>query len=399
MGERNIVLGLVGLIGVMLIVAVFRGTAGGDEAEAEMSRNLATANEQIETLGGELAEANASIATLQADIASAGEQSEAMGSRIAELETQLQAVADQAVSTEDLDAVKAQVEDVAGTVASQSEAMTAQVAALQESMSAAGTAAASTAAPAAEATPAKSVASDASAETPRPDGAFSPGQTAMIADGAVRVFVSRVSDGAARLSINGDMVELAAEEYKTVAAAGDYCRVSVGEIGGGAATIGALCGDELPAPEGIAVGQTALLHDGALRVFSSLVREDKARIAVNGSLATLAVGRSVAAMAGEEPCRVKLDAVDRGHASVSAACGADVGVSDLIGPGSTVTVGDGAARVFLASVDAEGEARFAVNGQSLESGPSGTAIALDDGCNVVVEDVIEGQANFSYACD
>lgn len=76
---------------------------------------------------------------------------------------------------------------------------------------------------------------------------------------------------------------------------------------------------DTPPEGGIGVGETAVLSEGAARVFVSRVAEDGARVAVNGvETATLAVGDTAAV--GDSGCAVSLDAVGGGKASFSYAC-------------------------------------------------------------------------------
>ncbi|ARE39407.1 Flagellar hook-length control protein FliK [Rhodovulum sp. P5] len=70
---------------------------------------------------------------------------------------------------------------------------------------------------------------------------------------------------------------------------------------------------------GVGAGETALLGDGAARVFVSRVAADAARVAVNGfDTTTLTVGETAAV--GDGGCSVTLDAVGAGKASFSYAC-------------------------------------------------------------------------------
>jgi hypothetical protein len=73
-------------------------------------------------------------------------------------------------------------------------------------------------------------------------------------------------------------------------------------------------------------------------------------------------------------------------------------VSDVAGPGSTVLLNDGAVRVFVSSVRDE-TVRFSINGQTQLTGASGDSHDAGEGCTVTVEDVVEGKASFSHACE
>lgn len=71
-----------------------------------------------------------------------------------------------------------------------------------------------------------------------PEGGIGIGETALLGDGAARVFLSGVSDGSARIAVNGfDTQTLAVGES---AAAGD-CSVTLDAIGGGKARFGYNC--------------------------------------------------------------------------------------------------------------------------------------------------------------
>jgi hypothetical protein len=227
------------------------------------------------------------------------------------------------------------------------------------------------------------------------------GQTALFADGALRVFVSRllVDEGTARLAVNRENVTLAEGEARTLAVGDDFCRYTLEAVSAEGASLSALCGADLPAPEGLSAGNTAILADGAVRVFASRITEDAARVVANGDMVTLAVGRSAPVPAEDQNCRVAVDAIDRGHVMVSATCGDDVAVSDVAGPGSTVLLDEGKARVFVSKVTDAGEVRFAVNGLATVTAVSGDSVAAGEGCRVTVEDVVERKASFSYACD
>ncbi len=121
------------------------------------------------------------------------------------------------------------------------------------------------------------------------------GGTAMLADGALRVFLSGVNAeaGTARVAVNGR--SLATLALGETTEAGD-CTVTLTGLGTGTATVDGSCGAATTAvaaaaPEGsgegteVQVGGTAVLADGALRVFLSSFDEaaGTARVAVNGT--------------------------------------------------------------------------------------------------------------------
>ena len=63
-------------------------------------------------------------------------------------------------------------------------------------------------------------------------------------------------------------------------------------------------------------------------------------------------------------------------------------------------VGDGAARVFLSGVAADGSsARIAINGQTLQVIPAGGKVAVEGtDCAVSVDSIDRGRVAFGYAC-
>ena len=380
MDEKKIFGGL-GIVAVILLLAVlFVPRDRGPDVKDLIADEIAPVSDAVAALGDRVAAVEGSLGDLSEQVAAAdsSEALAALSARVDETAAQTSSLGDE------LSAVETALEDTNATVA--------------EAVAAAAAAVVSTAAaPAAGETIATEDASAADA-----DGApgMMPGETAVFSDGQLRLFISRLDPAAkeVRVSHQGDMIALATGTGRTFAVGKDYCRVTVSGVSSNGALMDAVCGDDLPAPEGIGVGQTALFEDGALRVFASLVDADKARLAVNGDLHMLAIGRSIPVAAGEQDCRVYLDAVDRGHASVSAQCGDAVTVSDVAGPGSTVLLDDGALRVFVGSV-AEDSVRFSVNGQTLVSGASGDRHSVGDGCDVIVEDIMDGKASFSLACD
>ncbi|HET9070118.1 MAG TPA: hypothetical protein VFN28_15870 [Amaricoccus sp.] len=170
---------------------------------------------------------------------------------------------------------------------------------------------------------APAAAPEAAANPGTPPEGFAAGQTAVLSDGALRVFVSRVDDdaGTARLRANGTDLTLAAGETRTVAGADGDCRLSLDAVDRGHAAVSGGCGDALPVPDGAAPGTTVALADG-LRVFISGVGDSGARIAVNGVAAqTVAVGESVDVDVDGQTCRVSVESVDRGHVALGYVCG------------------------------------------------------------------------------
>lgn len=177
-------------------------------------------------------------------------------------------------------------------------------------------------APADDAAPAEAEAAPAAAAA-APENGFSPGQTAVLSDGAVRVFVSRIdaAAGTAAVRIGGADSVLALGESRMVAGADGECRLTLDAVGGNRAGFSAACGDALPAPDGAAPGAVVALADG-LRVFVSAVTDGGARIAINGvQTETVAVGEAVEVTVGEQTCQVSVTGVDRGRVALGYSCG------------------------------------------------------------------------------
>lgn len=148
------------------------------------------------------------------------------------------------------------------------------------------------------------------------------GMTASLADGALRVFVSRVlaEDGRASVAVNGlDLMTMGAGYATEVTGLGEEaCLLRLDAVTEGGADFSASCGDARPEPEGATAGETAALGDG-LRVFVSRASDGIARIAVNGQdTVSLATGESTG-VPGQR-CAVTVEGVDRGHVSLSSDC-------------------------------------------------------------------------------
>ncbi|MDD9717426.1 hypothetical protein PVW48_11760 [Dinoroseobacter sp. PD6] len=317
---------------------------------------------------------------------------DAMDSRLADLQGAVDALVDQAsgaLAEEDLAALRIRLEELAMQSGDLSEMVAALGAASPPEK---------TLAPATEQA---SAPADEPAEEEAPGApGLMPGQTALFADGAVRVFVSRLDPGtnSLRASINGDRKTLREGIWRTVASGDGHCRITLEGLSRNGASISALCGDELPAAEGISPGETTILNDGSLRVFASRVTEDAARLSVNGENVFLAAGDRATVMAGAQSCRLTLAQVDRAHATVGAECTDAVWQSAELGAGEAAILGDGAARVFVSLVQPDGTARIAVNGLALSTAQSGQTTAMADNCDLTVSDVFRRAAQFSFAC-
>jgi hypothetical protein len=192
------------------------------------------------------------------------------------------------------------------------------LAGLRGQLSAPAPAAGEAVAPAAAATPAAAAAPSAA-----PEEGHTPGQTVVLSDGALRVFVSRLDEagGTAHVRVAGEDLALTLGKPAIVTGDAGECQVTLDALGGGKAALSGVCGDALPEPAGAAPGSVVDLAEG-LRVFVSGVSDEGARIAVNGvQTVTLPVGEAIEAKAGDQTCRVSVDAVDRGRVALGYTCG------------------------------------------------------------------------------
>jgi hypothetical protein len=179
---------------------------------------------------------------------------------------------------------------------------------ISEPAPAAGAPQAATAAPADPGTPAEG---------------YTAGQTAVLSDGALRAFVSRVDDaaGAVRLRVNGADLTLVAGASETLTGPNGECRITLDAIDRGHAALSGACGDALGEPDGAAPGTMVDLAEG-LRVFVSGVTDSGARIAVNGvQTKTIAVGEAIEVKVGDRSCSVSVETVDRGRVALGYVCG------------------------------------------------------------------------------
>ncbi|MGB3243364.1 MAG: hypothetical protein WBB25_02430 [Sulfitobacter sp.] len=280
MDDKKILVGGGVLIALLLIIALFFDLGGGDD-QAEMKEliagDLAPVSESVAALDTRMAEMQTAVEGQIAEIRSS------MEAQVAELQGKLDSLSGQtaeAVSKADLAAIQTQIEGLASQAAD--------------------------------------LGSDDPAPAVNGDGA-SAGETVILAGGALRVFVSRLTEDSARLSVGGEMISLSAGQSRTVTAGDTTCALTLASLSGGAA-LDATCDGDMGPPEGLMVGQTALLADGALRVFVSGVGDDSARLSVQGSTFELAAGDSTEVQMDAATCTVTLDNVDRGHVTVSGDC-------------------------------------------------------------------------------
>lgn len=370
MDDKKIFAGFGVLAAILLLVALFVPRDRGPDTNELIASEVAPVSAAVAELGGRFDSLEGSLGEVSGQLSNA-------------------------VTSEDLAAVASQVAEALALGGVLSE----EVAELRNELSERLEAMASPPAPA----PAEARTAAAQPARPQPiDGppGLNPGQTALFADGALRVFISRLDphNKVAHVSALGEKKTLTVGQGRTMPVGADHCRVILVGVSDNGALLDAICGDDLPAPEGLSAGNTMHFADGALRVFASHVQEDQARLSVNGEMHHLKLGRSVPTTVGDERCRVHLDALDRGHAVVSAKCGADVTVSEVAGPGSTLMLDDGATRVFVGAV-MDDKVRFSVNGQTLLTGASGDRHSIGENCHVIVEDVVDGKASFSHLCE
>lgn len=290
------------LFGVLLSVAI-----SGTLTDGKIERAMGKASE-----------------TSEAAMAAATDGFEA---RIAELEAALSETAAATAAQVD-EKLAALQEDVAGQVAAVSDAAEAQardLAALVDQMAQAPE-------------PVAAEPPQAMDENMRMSDALGVGQTAIFADGAVRVFVSAVDQdsGSARLSVNGETQSLSIGASAAVVLDSGECAVALADVTDAGAIIGSDCGAETteatdaaaaeipPAPEeGHTPGTTVSLADGALRVFVSALAADgsSARLAVNGiDTVTVASGTSIDVAAGEQTCTLTVTGVGNGMVGLEGSC-------------------------------------------------------------------------------
>lgn len=389
--------------------------------EADAAARIAALSDEVTALTARLAEAEtAASAGAEASAAAAGADMDAATAALREeigaLEAALGAAeAERATLAARLDAAETAAAGAADDVAA---AIAAASAATETA-----TAAATAAQPAAPQPPAPqpTAADAATAPPPLPDGVgFGPGETAVLADGALRVFVSRVDAGAgrARVSVNGGGL--------SEAALGDKIEES-----GACATVEAMGGrriaftdgcDAGPAPaaptpadlaraeaEGYGPGETALPGDGAARVFVARVDAGAgaAWLAVDGlDVSAYAVGDRIDGTDGA--CAATLDAVIAGKALLDETCGvAPPSAEDAAraaesgaAAGETATLADGKLRIFVSRVDeAVGDARVAVNGLALRQVSLGDRIEAEGGdCAATVDAMAAGRILFGEEC-
>lgn len=402
--ERKIAMGLGGVVAILLVIALF--SYGGEEVDVNdaISEAISGTEDKISALENKIGQLESSLNDVSQKAVSSASADDlaSLVSRVEEL-TGLR---------DEIDALSQKSASVTGEISGIHDRIEQTEAALEKAVQSAAAAAMAAVQPdepaEAEATPSGDTAaaadtaeSDASATTANAaSNGFTPGETAIFDDGALAVFVSRLMPESAQavVSVKQESKTLTAGSGVVLPVGDSHCKLLLESVSADGAVLSAICGDALPAPEGYMAGDTALLKDGAVRVFVSLVGEDTARLSVNGQMVSLPVRRSAPVSVGEDKCRVRVDDIDRGHVRVSAECGSEISVSSAVTAGKTVILGDGAARIFVGSVTADDKVRFAVNGQTLSTGASGDSFDIGNTCSVTIEDVADGAASFSYEC-
>ena len=203
MDERKVFAGLGILAAVMVLFALF-----SDRNEAADPEDLIA--EQLEPGSEELAALSGRIEAMEGAISEMGEAGEPLSEELEELAGRIDAVEGAVNSmSEDSDDAPAATND---TEASEDTASTEEASATEDTESAPAEET-ETAAAADEAT--EEEAASAPADE---DVTYTPGQTAVFAEGALRVFVSRLDLDAstARLSVNGETKTLASGQARTV---------------------------------------------------------------------------------------------------------------------------------------------------------------------------------------
>lgn len=407
------------LAGAAITYAI--GSSGRAELEAQI-RQQGDVLASVSELDGRVAEIQGRIdgvvASVEVMAASEGAQSETLTGRIQALGSTLE---------ESVGSVGTMVSEA---VARDLQEIQAAMSRLAERPAAAAATAAAGGSGAAAAT------EDGTGEAPGPGAGeeLGIGQTTSFGDGALRVFLSSVrpEEGTARVAVNG--VEASTLALGDPLRSGE-CSLSLTGFVPGGATLDGSCGlgagadpdaaAAVPAaPEGsgseIAVGQTASLADGALRVFLSAADPDAgtARLAINGVTTTaVSLGEAVAA----DGCAVTLTGFAADGAMVAGSCGdaapegadaagADAGgeagaeVAAASGAGSEIPIGgtgsfaDGSVRIFLSAVDPDaGIARVAINGTSTAALSVGDAVPAGD-CTARLTAAGAGTATIDVAC-
>ncbi len=164
------------------------------------------------------------------------------------------------------------------------------------------------------------------------------------------------------------------------------------------------------------VGKTAIFADGAVRAFVSRIDPSggSVRLVINGEQVNLGAGGTTKVSMEGGDCAIAVMALGDNGATLGSDCGSqdmtdaaaapasDVAPENGIKPGNTVTLADGAVRVFVSRVDdAAGEARIAVNGVATQVVTSGDEVEVTSGdqdCTVTVTGIGQGLVGLDASC-
>ncbi|WP_425072672.1 hypothetical protein [Sagittula sp. S175] len=358
-GVGGVLIGLLGGVAVggatsanKMQRALDRALAPAQEAQASASSGtqeaLTAIQERLAALEAAVGEAKVDPAALAGEVsAGVGSQTEGLAAKLDEMQSTLGGRIDEAAKAQS-EAVKAALADMSAGMADSARIAAAAVVAAEGDGG--GTEVAG-----------KEI-----------SAALGVGETAVFADGALRVFVSRLDTqgGSARLMVNGETASAGIGGTVATELDGQACAVSVMTLSDEGVTLGSDCGAaDAASGEGAAVqedagsdeaataqedtgsdegseGQTAAapasqpasdeamtnsakagntlrFADGALRAYVVAVDEDAqtARVAVNGVRQTrMAVGESIEVPSGEQTCTLTLQGLRDGAAGFDGAC-------------------------------------------------------------------------------
>ncbi|ETX16252.1 hypothetical protein OCH239_07545 [Roseivivax halodurans JCM 10272] len=325
MDNKTIGAGVIGLVvGAVVGLVGAKGGPDIDQIRAAIGEGIAPATEAGEA-------SSAGIAALEGRLASLSEQLAALEEGMTREPADPPGLAPLG---EKVDALRGAMSEAFATSAGAQEGLNSALTSMSDGFESLGTALAAMggSGPLSALAGDRAPASASGGSAPAPDGeaaaavaaagdteGLSVGETAIFADGALRAFVSRIDTegGSVRLAVNTEVMTLVPGETVHV---GD-CVMALDSLRERTAMISAACGDDLPSPEGARPGEVLRFADGEVRVFVSGMSQDEgtARLAVNGlALQPVSVGESLSVP--EMSCSVTLDAVDRGHASISSDC-------------------------------------------------------------------------------
>lgn len=272
---------------------------------------VAALSERLDTLEAAIADNAESVAAMGDQVsADMGERVDALGAQVSEMSNSLGAQIESAVASLPEQAEQA-VESVSGKAEDAPQAA--------ESAESAETAEATETAEAADA-------SDAMAELETSGEALGVGQTASLAEGAVRAFVQQfdAEAGTAVLSVNRESTRLSVGDSVVARHEGGACRVGLGGVSDAGVEITSDCdmaaGSEALG-DGYGVGSVALLSDGALRVFVSGILDGDVRLAINGlETEVVSVGDTVEVDTDDGTCSVTVTGIRGTLVSMTSSC-------------------------------------------------------------------------------